>query len=69
MFAMGELSGQVSALRQELAYQREERDRESAELKQRLDRLEKWRYKTMGVAATITVLINAIALLWEHYGR
>lgn len=67
MFAMGELSGQVAALRQELAYQREERDREAIEMKARLTALERWRYITVGMAIAVTTFINLIVVIWSHY--
>lgn len=67
MFAMGELSGQVAALRQELAYQREERDREAVEMKARLTALERWRYITIGIAMAVTTAINLIVIIWSHY--
>lgn len=68
MFAMGELSGQVAALRNELAYQREDRERQHAAMEIRLEKVEKWRYWTMGAAAAITTVINVLAFIWNHHG-
>lgn len=67
MFAMGELSGQVAALREELKYQREDRERESKAMRDRLDTLEEWRYWTIGFAAGVTLLINVLAYIWSAF--
>lgn len=66
MFAMGELSGQVGALREELAFQRKERDEEAIEMKNRLTALERWRYITIGIAMAATTTINLLVVIWKH---